>query len=225
MNAVLNFVGDIALFRRYEEMGIDPIKSIDLPIADCHIGNFEFVVPQDKKKQFFDVQDKYTCHPIYVEGISLEKFSLLGLANNHALDYGVEGLKDTISLLEKKGSVCFGVCENGNFDVCRFSVNGIDFVILGVTKKGRWDKEKWGYGPNAYNKEELLAIIPRLSKEVDHVIIFPHWGTELVSLPDPNDVHNAREFIVAGASAVIGHHPHVPQGVEVFCKGDRKSVV
>lgn len=219
MKAILNFVGDIGMFRRYEEMGIDPFKLVSLPPADRQIGNFEFMVPDGRDKNFFDVQDKYCCSKEFVEGLSIDRFSYLGLANNHSMDYGIEGLSDTVSLLKSKGVACFGLSKVKEFDVCSFSVKGIEFAILGVAKSGRWDKKYWKYGPNEYDNIEIIGLIRRLSHEVDHVIVFPHWGTELVALPDPLDVVSARGFIDAGASAVIGHHPHVPQGVEYYRNG------
>jgi hypothetical protein len=58
-----------------------------------------------------------------------------------------------------------------------------------------------------------------LKEMVDHVIVFPHFGTELVDIPDPADVKNSRQMIEAGASAVIGHHPHIIQGIENYLGG------
>ena len=48
----INFVGDIGLFRKYEDLNIDPFREIVLPEADLNIGNFEFVIPDSRKKSF-----------------------------------------------------------------------------------------------------------------------------------------------------------------------------
>ena len=53
----INFVGDIGVFRRYEELNIDPFSEIILPESDLNVGNFEFMASKEKKF-FYDVQDQ-----------------------------------------------------------------------------------------------------------------------------------------------------------------------
>ena len=66
----INFVGDIALFKIFEEKGIDPFKEVNLPESDYNIGNFEFIVPNNRENQFFDVSDNYRISHNFFKGLS-----------------------------------------------------------------------------------------------------------------------------------------------------------
>lgn len=219
MSALINFVGDIAIFKRFESMGIDPFRATEMPEADRYIGNFEFPVPDGRKQTFYDVQSAYCPSYSYFKNLQLDKFSFLGIANNHVMDYGPDGVLDTVAGIENKGVKTFGCSTLDTFDILRFSVNGLTFAVIAFVKGGRWSRGNFGYGPNHYDLEKVLTLISELKTLVNHVIIFPHWGTELVAIPDPEDVKNARAFIDHGASVVVGHHPHVPQGIEEYNGG------
>jgi poly-gamma-glutamate capsule biosynthesis protein CapA/YwtB (metallophosphatase superfamily) len=219
MSATINFFGDIAIFKKYEQMRIDPFKEVCLSNADYNIGNFEMVIPNNREKEFFDVQPQYVCSYSYFESLFVGKFQALGLANNHCLDYGLPGVKDTVELLTKKGVKTFGFSENNDNDLFFFRVNDITFCIIAFVKNGRWSKPHFGYGPNHYDSDKIKELIRNNKASCDHIIVYPHWGTELVDVPDPIDVRLAREFIDTGASAVIGHHPHVIQGIERYKTG------
>ncbi len=149
----------------------------------------------------------------------VEKFGLLGLANNHVMDYGLEGVRDTMGILNKKKIQYFGFSEDKDLSIGHITSNGIRFGLIGCVKKGRWSKENFGFGPNTYDCVTICGIIKENKSRFDHIILYPHWGTELVDIPDTEDTKNAKKFIDAGASAVIGHHPHVPQGVEFYNQG------
>jgi len=219
MNALINFVGDLAIFKKFESMGIDPFRDTEMPEADRYIGNFEFPVPDGRKKTFYDVQSAYCPSYSYFKNLKLDKFSFLGIANNHSMDYGHDGVLDTVAGIENKGVKTFGYSTIETFDILRFSVNGLNFAVIAFVKGGRWSRVNFGYGPNHYDLEKILTLISELKTQVNHIIIFPHWGTELVAIPDPEDVKNARAFIDHGASVVVGHHPHVPQGIEDYNGG------
>lgn len=215
--AIINFYGDVALFRQYQERGIDPF-SIELPIGDYHIGNFEFPVPRHKEKAFYDVPDEYCVDYGYAKNLNGRVFDAFSLANNHCLDYGPKGLGDTIELITHYGTKSFGVRGNDeDIDVLEFSIGNVSFCVIPFVKKGRWCQLP--FGPNVYDRQKIIASIKKNKNKCDHVIIFPHWGTELVDIPSSDDIENARKFIRSGASAVIGHHPHIPQGIEKYKDG------
>ena len=62
--------------------------------------------------------------------------------------------------------------------------------------------------------DRLTAEVRELRGQVHHVIVSPHWGEERLLIPEPEQVEQARALIEAGASMVLGHHPHVLQGLE-----------
>lgn len=215
----INFLGDVALFKLFEEKGIDPIKDVNLPQSDYNIGNFEFIIPNRRDKYFFDVSDDYKLSYEYFKTLNLKRFNAFSLANNHCLDYGIDGVKDVLEILNRNNIQNFGFGES-NFNLLVFNIKEVSFVVIACVKKGRWSKNKnQPTGPDLYDFDAIASEIKKLKQKYDHVILFPHWGTELVDVPDPKDIKNARAFIDCGASAVIGHHPHIIQGIERYKKG------
>ncbi len=215
----VNFTGDIGVFKKYEELGIDPFREVILPEADLNIGNLEFIVSKNGKPLFYDVQEHYSCSTSYFRNLAVEKFKVLGIANNHVMDYGLSGVRDTIEILDRKNIAHFGFSEGEDFSIGQVTIKGINLGLIGCVKKGRWSKEHFGYGPNTYDCDTICEMIRKNKSRFDHILIYPHWGTELIDLPIPEDTSNAKKFIDAGASAVIGHHPHVPQGIESYNQG------
>lgn len=215
----INFVGDIGLFKTFEDLQIDPFNETILPDSNLNIGNFEFVIPDNRTKAYYDVQEKYSCSYDYLKKLRIDKFHGFGLANNHSLDYGLEGALDTITSIKNAGIQVFGFSNDMNYSLGKFEAEGIKVGIIGCVKKGRWSKEIYGYGPDSYYTNLIVDLIRKNRNDFDHLVVYPHWGKELISVPDIQDTESAKAFIDAGASAVIGHHPHVPQGVERYKHG------
>lgn len=215
----INFVGDVAIFREYQRLKIDPLAQVVLPKSDLNIANLEFPLPKDDlHKEFYDVDDNYRVSDDFSRQLQISTFDLYSLANNHVMDYGQDGLVHTIDKITFGGSRCFGAGEKC-FSTATHHINGVSFLFLGFVKKGRWDRKSGEIGPDPYHLDELLELISSKKTDYNHIIVFPHWGTELVDAPDPRDVVNAKKMIDAGASCVIGHHPHVPQGCELYRGG------
>ena len=165
------------------------------------------------------MQDGYSCSSEYLKKININKFQGFGFANNHCLDYGLEGASETIGVIRKAGIEVFGFSNDLNYSIGKFESRGIRVGIIACVKSGRWSKELYGYGPDSYNPDRIINLIKTHRGDFDHLVIYPHWGTELIIVPDHRDTECAKMFIDAGATAVIGHHPHVSQGVERYKHG------
>jgi len=215
----LNFVGDVSLFKEYERRNIDPLNEIWLPNSDYNIANFEFSIPNNRTKHFFDVSNEYAVSYNYFNKLKIARFNAYGLSNNHCLDYSIEGVSDVLEVFNLHSVASFGFGQK-NFNTLKLDVKGISIGIISFVKNGRWNRnESQIEGPDSYNLNKIINEIKLIKKEKDHVIIFPHWGTELIDVPSLVDIDNARRFIDAGASAVIGHHPHIIQGIEKYNNG------
>jgi len=215
----INFVGDVAIFKEYENRQHDPFAYIKLPDSSFNVANFEFPLPDSNAiKLFYDVDNNYRVSDSFGRSLQLDKFDLYSLANNHIQDYGTEGILSTIDKIVSARSNYFGVGKD-QFNTFSCDIDGISFLFIAFVKKGRWDRRDGDIGPDSYDLKELLALIESRQAMQDHIVVFPHWGTELVDSPDPEDVINARQMIDAGASCVIGHHPHIPQGCEIYKNG------
>jgi len=124
---------------------------------------------------------------------------LVDVENNHAFDYGVEGHEDTKAALEKVGVGYFG---RDNVD--RRTIKGMKIVNLGYLG-----------GPKG-TRAKMVADVARERGPSTIVIVSFHWGVEGYYATHPDQQRLGRAAIDAGASLVLGHHPHVVQGIETY---------
>ncbi|MBQ8014624.1 MAG: CapA family protein, partial [Clostridia bacterium] len=148
---------------------------------------------------------------------------VVSLANNHVYDYGEVAFEDTMQNLKNAGMPYVGAgmnlveAVNGHY----FIVNGIKIGIVAASRA-----EKYYMTPVAtfaspgimgtYDSEDFLESIKIAEKNCDFLIAYVHWGTEYSKELDEAQKTMSREYIEAGADAVIGAHPHCLQGMEFY---------
>lgn len=154
----------------------------------------------------------------------LKKLNVVGvcLANNHMMDYGADGLKKTIELLDKNGIMHTGAGKNLEeaIEPIKLTKNGKQIVIQNFG----WEVEETVYATLntagcAPRDEEIILSNTKRLKEIypDSVIInVLHWGFEYNLLPMPVDIKLAHDMVEAGCDLVIGHHPHNVQPYEIY---------
>ncbi len=152
-----------------------------------------------------------------VAGLAAVPFTLACLANNHSMDYGSEGLAQTLRLLREHdiAAVGAGLSEADRQPFCVI-IKDVRVAVVNVAE-GEEGRAR-GEGPGVV---ELAAgctaqHIAGLRQQVDVVIVVAHAGREFVPVPPPYIQRAYRALIDAGADLVVGHHPHVPQGVEIY---------
>lgn len=124
------------------------------------------------------------------------------LANNHSHDYGDKSYTDTIETIEAAGIVSFGYDRTAVMDV-----NGIKVGLVGTYELAD------GMGC----KDEMIANIKAVEEQGAQIVIVSfHWGLERENYPTENQVNLAHSAIDNGADLVLGHHPHVLEGIEVY---------
>lgn len=130
----------------------------------------------------------------------------VGLANNHAHDYLQAGFDDTVASFEKAHVPVFS--QDRPFVMM---LRGVQVVLIGdCTVVGENTTVLDGVSAR------VLREIRRWKKPGNIVIVVMHWGSELATVPFAWQQEMGREFIDAGADAVVGHHPHVVQGIEHY---------
>jgi poly-gamma-glutamate capsule biosynthesis protein CapA/YwtB (metallophosphatase superfamily) len=145
----------------------------------------------------------------------------IGLANNHALDFGPDALADTVRHLTQAGIATVGVGQGLEQSRSGVEVEGAGFR-LGLVAVGDHPAEfaagpgRWGI---AHSKLEqapdwLLHEVRRLRERCDLVLAFPHWGPNMAVRPADRQRRVAAELLAAGADLVAGHSAHVFHGVE-----------
>jgi poly-gamma-glutamate capsule biosynthesis protein CapA/YwtB (metallophosphatase superfamily) len=143
--------------------------------------------------------------------------SAVSTANNHAYDYGLKGLKETIRFLHADSMLFAGtVSDSGNvFDPIILEKNGIKIGILAyaqfVNIKGDWVGMISLFDSIRAQKEIQL-----LKSKVDVVIASYHGGDEYKDVPGREALAQLRMLADFGADIVLGHHPHVPEGIERY---------
>jgi poly-gamma-glutamate capsule biosynthesis protein CapA/YwtB (metallophosphatase superfamily) len=167
---------------------------------------------------------------------------IVSFANNHVMDQGWPGFIETREHLREVGLLFAGSGDTvaQQWQPALTEANGIKIGWLGMT---RWlngnrnpDKDdqphvnffpypgESGGAPGA-DEAEVLAAVKAARGQCDFLVISVHWGTEYATAPRPEDVDLAHKMLDAGASVVVGHHPHVLQAVETYRTADGRNTV
>ena len=167
----------------------------------------------------------FKAHPKYVN--CLKYFDVVTLANNHTMDFCREGLEETILTLDIAKIKHFGAGINLN-EARKEACIGDDlkFCFLGYSLIGPetgFAKEQKEGTAGSYKPDDVLNFIEedfaRVKNNSDILIVSFHWGTEGSHYPNNAQKMLARYSIDIGADIILGHHPHVLQGIEEYGKG------
>ena len=176
---------------------VEPIFSQD----DLTIVNMEGTLTQEtarKENEIYAFKGDEEYAQILTEG-SVEAANL---ANNHSYDYGEKSYTDTIQALEDVGISTFGYDRTAIVDV-----KGVKVGLLGT------------YELDVHEdcEEDMIENIQSLQEQGAQIIIASfHWGIERANIPNEIQVDLAHSAIDHGADLVLGHHPHVLQGIETY---------
>ncbi len=225
----LLFSGDIYLsdyvLNQYKQNGIDGILSKDLldefQVADIAMVNQEFAftnrgIKAENKQYTFRVD------PQNVQVFKDMQIDIVTLANNHTMDFGIEGLTDSFETLKSAGIKYAGagndLSEARNINY--FDVNGKKIAYLAASRvipEPGWNAYKTKAGMlTTYDPAFLLEDIKTAKSQSDFVVVYVHWGLEKHELPEEYQRNLAKQYIDAGADLVLGSHPHVLQGIEYY---------
>ena len=160
--------------------------------------------------------------PSMVPALAAAGIDLVTLGNNHSADFGQAALADTIERLEKAGVQVVGAGLNDEDAWTAAIVETAGGATVGFLA---WSDVLWpGYrATSAPGVAEGRTELPRMKRaikalaaEVDYVVVGYHWGIEYEHYPYGLQTNEAHLAIDAGADLVIGHHPHVLQGIETY---------
>lgn len=197
--------------------------------ADLLVANLECVIgdqgsPEPKAYTF-------QAPPIAVEALARTGFDVVGLANNHALDYGRDGLLDMLPRLSDAGILTAGAGADETAARAPAIVehNGVTVAFLAyvdVPVEGRsgFDTRRWRAGPQTpgllwAEVEPMTVDIGAAVPLADVVVVMLHFGLEGRPQVTADQERVARAAIDAGATLVLGAHAHVLQRVEEYGSG------
>ncbi len=186
--------------------------------GDLNITNLETVIDV-KLRKFNKSASKIINKPQVLNSLKSINTNLVCLANNHIMDNGVSGLKNTINYL-KKYKINYVGAEFSQREIYKpflFEKNKQKIAVIN-TSEGEESNEKYNNNIGASFIESYKVIDQiRLYKSKGYLIILiSHAGVEFIPTPPPYIKEIYKNFVDEGADLVVGHHPHVPQGFEIY---------
>jgi poly-gamma-glutamate synthesis protein (capsule biosynthesis protein) len=230
-------VGDMHLGwevgRRIVRHGFDPFGNVEgyFDQADVVMGNLECVISTSN-----DAWPNKTIHlraPIAAaSSLAGAGFDIVNVANNHALDFGVSGFKDTLARLGERHISHVG--GGADYDAAHAPLiierNGLRVAILGYVLPffglTHFNTKMWAARDDrpglAIGKPDIVAAdVAAARRQADVVVVTFHGGVENHVRPSRQVRRFTKAAIDAGAALVVGHHPHVLQG---YHAGDRSLI-
>lgn len=232
-NTAINFVfaGDLMVggeFISYAEKRklshLYPFERIEPHIsgADIFFLNLEGPIFQGSDRRP-DVTTILSNNAHVIDLLTRQGICVLSLSNNHIMDYGVEGLNHTTALLKKSNLYYVGAGRNreeaGRELIIEHKGRRIAFLAF-TTNESHVNAiiaDSQTAGCDSFlDRDRIAQKIRILSENVDIICVSLHWGHEFFLYPSWEQINMARSLVDAGAKYVIGHHPHVAQGIEEY---------
>jgi capsule synthesis protein PGA_cap len=228
---VIGLLGDVMLGRKVaESLRREPPEAVWSPDLRALCGTFDALVcnleccVSERGRRTGLVAGKpffFRAPPAAVETLRAVGTTAVGLANNHALDYGPEALLDTLELVERGGIAVAGAGPNVDRARRGVVVEAGDrrLGVLAMTDHPREyaageDSPGVAYADLRHGLPRWVAPqLERLRAEADLLLAFPHWGPNMTTAPARWQQARARELLELGADAVAGHSAHVFHGV------------
>jgi poly-gamma-glutamate capsule biosynthesis protein CapA/YwtB (metallophosphatase superfamily) len=220
----LIFGGDVMLSRhvglnaRQRHDPAAPFRELAPYLAAADIAFVNLEGPFSQTRGHFNRGMVFKASPDMVEGLVLAGIDIVSTANNHARDCGREGVAFTIHWLKRHGIATAGTGlsdEQAHLGAV-LERHGVRFGFLAYT----YDQANGNY-PDTDDRIAMFDV-PRMQADVrsmlasraDVTIVSMHGGAEYWKRPHPLQTRFARAAVDAGATLVIGHHPHVVQPIE-----------
>ena len=187
--------------------------SPEIKKSDIAIVNFESSMNTHRPISGYPM---FNAHPEIMKALKNAGFTHLSLANNHSLDMGAEGLRQTVAHAEKNQLQQSGISLNGReyLKPLYFASRGIRFAFLSLTTITNGLRNPAGENTpkvfllNKTNIKQVLRLIGEMKQKSDMVIIAIHYGAEYIDMPNNEQIYYSRILAEAGADIILGNHPH-----------------
>lgn len=180
----------------YFFQGVRDILAAD----DLTVINMEGTLTEATTRQ--DKTFAFKGDPKYTEILTAGSVEAANMANNHSKDYGEQSYTDTIQYLEEAGITTFGYERTAVMDI-----KGVKIGLVGI----------YVLADGMERQQQVIDNIQAVKDQgAQAVIVSFHWGTEKSNYPDDTQKALAHIAVDNGADLVVGHHPHVLQGIEQY---------
>jgi hypothetical protein len=205
------FGGDVMFAREVaEHYKDDPAEALTKSLsdrtfwgADLSVVNLEgvFASQDGFEKGWNTYPPIFRFDPVYIKAFQSAKIDVAGLSNNHNQDGKPGEYDETVRVLNENDVLALETAPKSNTPIIR---------VVGNTKVSL-------FGYSLFEKSDDLApLIYEYKNNGYRVVIFVHYGNEYDIKPIESQVEVSRRFIDAGASLIVGSHPHVLQPVDVY---------
>ena len=203
--------------KRFAEIFPDDLCNL-VKSADLSFVNFENPVAGGHSTPIPKCGPSLRCTPEAIEAVSYVGFTGVTMANNHIMDYGVEGLMETIKCCRVQGLDIVGVGDSlkDARKVLYLENKGKTIAIINCCEHEFSIATENEAGANPLNPVNQFYAIQEAKNKADYTLVIVHGGHEMFQLPSPRMVETYRFFIDAGADAVINHHQHCYSGFEFY---------
>ncbi len=221
--------GDIPRPMTHEAIWGDALDELTRVAPDARIVNLETSITTSAEA-WPGKGIHYRMHPANIGCLTAARLDVCTLANNHVLDWGRQGLIDTLAHLTKAGLYSAGagrtLAEAQRPATLQLPYGGRLLIFaVGVASSGISDRFAatenragvfWLYEPNARSLDEVLAVIERYRRPGDRVVVSLHWGENWGDAVPKAHVAFAHGLVDHGVDLVHGHSSHHPRAIEVY---------
>ncbi len=220
-------VGDMILGTNYPSHRLPADPSLffanvmkDLQGADILFGNYESTLtdhPNSPKDTSRGTQFAFRSPPDYRYLFQEAGFDIVSLANNHSMDFGEIGLRDTIRNFNEVGIATVGE----RYQITYLDVEDVTIAFIGFST--------YDFHNDINNIELARQLIAEADKQAEVIVLSIHAGAEgtgamhvsdrqeyFLSEDRGNIVGFSREAIDAGADLILGHGPHIPRAINLY---------
>lgn len=191
-----------------------------LPIlrqGDLRIVNLECALSGDASP-VWKSGSVFKGRPEHINGLTAVPFEVVTLANNHVFDYGPEAFSRTLKLLSENSirSVGAGMSVEEAHRPLIIDLNGVRIGIINFSEGEDLTSAASGPGVFGWEVDTVVDCVRAIRPGVDVILVICHGGVEYIPFPPPYLAEAFRRIAGAGADLIVGHHAHVPQGVQVL---------
>ena len=217
MSVKLSFFGDFVAIDPNRVVFSEKLLQL-LHDTDINVCNFE--APIEGEYKAFDREGPKVRQSSEAPRFLMNNgFNVIQLANNHMCDFGEDGCRATIQAFNGVLTVGAGTYDEAySVGVCEVNGKRIGFLSFVHHEFGVLERREEGgaLGTAWICHEKVPQIIRQAKSDLDYLFVLPHAGIEEVDAPLPEWRAIYHSFVDCGADAVLGTHPHVPQGWEYY---------
>ncbi len=191
----------------------------ELTRADFTMVNLETAITTRGTKE--PKEFNFRAPPSVFTALKAAGIDVVSMANNHGVDFGQVGLRDSLAAIRRSGYPVVGIGKNAAeaYQPYYATVKGTKLAVIGATQVlddnliAGWTATGSQAGlASAKNAPRLLREVRKARKNADAVIVYLHWGQEMRECPLPRQQVLAAQLVKAGADVIVGGHAHVPLG-------------